>query len=171
MNKTERLIITFLTTVIVCNCTPKTPDSTIEKQVHTTINLWHKAAANADFNRYFNYMSNDAIFIGTDAKENWNLEAFKEFSKPYFDKGKAWNFIPIERNIYISNSKNIVWFDELLDTQMELCRGSGILKKEDNTWKIAHYVLSITIPNELVNTITPLKKEKDSLLLQTIKKH
>jgi hypothetical protein len=28
------------------------------------------------------------------------------------------------------------WFDELLDTQMKICRGSGILVKENKQWKI-----------------------------------
>ncbi len=44
---------------------------------------------------------------------------------------------------------------------MGVCRGSGVVKKIDDTWKIQHYVLSIAVPNENVATLTNLKKEWD----------
>jgi hypothetical protein len=40
------------------------------------------------------------------------------------------------------------WFDELLNTQMKICRGSGVLVKIGQEWKIKQYVLSMTIPND-----------------------
>lgn len=132
--------------------------------INETLDAWHKAAATANFDTYFSLMTTEGVFIGTDATENWQNEAFKAFSKPYFDKGKAWNFTAIERNIYVDSSKKIAWFDELLDTQMEICRGSGVLKKVKGKWKIAHYVLSIAIPNENVSEVVALKKENDSAL-------
>lgn len=139
--------------------------ATIKNNINEVVNNWHKAAAEANYKKYFNLMTKDGVFIGTDATENWQNEAFKTFSKPYFDKGKAWSFTPIERNVYVSEDKNTVWFDELLDTQMKICRGSGVLKKEGDNWKIAHYVLSIAIPNDQVKTIVALKKSNDSLLI------
>ena len=138
--------------------------------IDSLLDSWHKAAADADFERYFSKMTDDGVFIGTDATENWQNTAFREFSKPYFDKGKAWSFTAVERNIYIGDSGKIAWFDELLDTQMELCRGSGVVKKENGQWRIAHYVLSIAVPNENVAELVKLKKAKDSLLLLELKK-
>jgi hypothetical protein len=58
------------------------------------------------------------------------------------------NFTVLERHIYFDQSKKIAWFDELLNTQMKICRGSGVLVKIDGKWKIKHYVLSMTIPNK-----------------------
>ena len=135
-----------------------------EEAINNVLDAWHKAAADANFDAYFSKMTDDAIFIGTDATENWKNKEFKAFSKPYFDKGKAWSFTALERNVFISEYGDIAWFDELLDTQMELCRGSGVLKKVGDTWKISHYVLSIAIPNENVPEIIQLKKENDSIL-------
>ena len=44
-----------------------------EKEIiSTVVDAWHKAAAEANFYAYFRLMSDDAIFIGTDATENWN---------------------------------------------------------------------------------------------------
>ncbi len=135
------------------------------------MDAWHKAAAEADFDAYFNLMTTDGVFIGTDATENWQKDAFKEFSKPYFDKGKAWSFSALERNVYVNSTEDFAWFDELLDTQMKICRGSGVLKKINGEWKIAHYVLSIAVPNDKVDALIALKKESDSLLTKKLKAH
>ena len=62
-----------------------------ESEINLVLDNWHQAAAEANFNSYFNAMTDDAIYIGTDATENWNKPAFIQFSKPYFDKGKAWS--------------------------------------------------------------------------------
>ncbi len=143
----------------------------VEKQnVDITLNAWHDAAAAADFDTFFGLMSQDAVFIGTDALENWNLEEFKAYSKPHFDKGKAWSFTSVQRTIFLSPKADMAWFDELLDTQMKLCRGSGVLRKIDGNWKIVHYVLSIAVPNENVTALIELKEEKDSLILEKLRK-
>ncbi|TKD67010.1 nuclear transport factor 2 family protein [Flavobacterium sp. ASW18X] len=137
--------------------------------INSVLDSWHMAASQADFDAYFSKMTTDGVFIGTDAMENWQNDEFRTFSKPYFDKGKAWSFTAVERNIYVSDDKSFAWFDELLDTQMEICRGSGVLKKVNNDWKIAHYVLSIAVPNEHVDELVSIKKQKDSLLLLQLK--
>lgn len=141
-----------------------------KEDIQTALSNWHKNAAEANFDAYFNAMSNKSIFIGTDASENWNIEAFKNFSKPHFDKGKAWSFTAMDRNIYLDTESNIAWFDELLDTWMGICRGSGVLKKTDNSWKIEHYVLSLTTPNDNIETIKSINKKHDSIFLKKFKK-
>ena len=140
--------------------------SSIKKEVNTLLTNWHKAASEADFNGYFNKMDSISVFIGTDASENWTKTKFAAFSKPYFDKGKAWDFKTLERNIYINDSGNFVWFDELLNTWMGTCRGSGVLEKKQDIWKIKHYVLSVEIPNEDVQAVILAKKKNDSIFLR-----
>jgi len=130
---------------------------------------WHMAAANADFENYFGLMTEDGVFLGTDATENWQNDEFKAFSKPYFERGKAWSFTAVERNIYLDANGETAWFDEVLDTQMKLCRGSGVVKKIGDKWKVAHYVLSIAVPNENVKALVAIKKDRDSVLLQQFK--
>ena len=140
-----------------------------EEKVNEVLEDWHAAAANANFEEYFGLMTDDGVFIGTDATENWQNQEFREFSKPYFDNGKAWSFSTLKRNIYASESGEVAWFDELLNTQMGICRGSGVLVKEDGEWKIKHYVLSIAIPNDNVSEITLIKKERDSIIISKLK--
>ncbi|SIQ10941.1 SnoaL-like domain-containing protein [Maribacter ulvicola] len=162
MMKKISLLLVLVSTVLFAQ-----EDDTVK--ITKTLDAWHAAAGAADFDAYFELMTNDAVFIGTDATENWQREEFMSFSKPYFDKGKAWNFTAVERNIYKNDEANFAWFDELLDTQMKICRGSGVLKKVDGQWKVAHYVLSIAVPNDLVDELVELKNEKDNLLLQALK--
>lgn len=135
---------------------------TTQNTINNVLEDWHKAAANADFDAYFQAMTTDSYFLGTDATENWNYSEFKEFSKPYFDKGKAWSFSTLERNIFVEPNATTAWFDEHLKTQMGICRGSGVLLLTDDGWKIKHYVLSIAVPNENVSALTAMKKEWDS---------
>ncbi|MCM4171513.1 hypothetical protein DHD32_08480 [Arenibacter sp. TNZ] len=139
-------------------------------QIQHTLDSWHRAAGAADFVGYFDLMTSDAIFIGTDASENWEIADFKAYAKPHFDKGKAWDFTPVQRNVYINKNANLAWFDELLNTQMKLCRGSGVLRKESGEWKIAHYVLSIVIPNENVSEVILIKQEKDDRIIEKLSK-
>ncbi|UAM97764.1 nuclear transport factor 2 family protein [Polaribacter litorisediminis] len=141
----------------------------IQNTVNTTLNNWHLAAAEANFDAYFDKMDRNSVFIGTDASENWSKEEFAAFSKPYFDRGKAWNFKTLERNIFINASGDFVWFDELLDTWMGTCRGAGVLEKQGTTWKIKHYVLSVAIPNEDVEAVIAAKKKSDALFLEKFK--
>jgi hypothetical protein len=143
----------------------------LKGKINAIVDNWHEAAANADFEAYFNAMSDVSIFIGTDATENWNKKDFIAFAKPYFDKGKAWSFTAFERNVYFSKDGKTAWFDELLNTQMKICRGSGILVKEGNNWKIKHYVLSMTVPNENVDEVVKIKAPiEDAFMIQLQKK-
>jgi hypothetical protein len=135
----------------------------ITSTIDSIVTNWHNAAANANFDAYFGTMDNHSIFIGTDASENWSKSQFEEFSKPYFDKGKAWSFKAIDRNIYVSKDQKMVWFDELLDTWMGTCRGSGVLERNRDTWKIKHYVLSVAVPNESIEKVMVVKKKQDSI--------
>ena len=128
-----------------------------QNDVNQLVDLWHKAASEANFKQYFDLMADDAIFIGTDATEYWNKQEFENYAKPHFDKGKAWSFTTLERHIYFDSTGKTAWFDELLDTQMKICRGSGVLVKTGDRWEIKHYVLSMTIPNETSKSVITIK--------------
>lgn len=124
-------------------------------QVNAVLDNWHNAAGEANFDKYFNHFAGDsAIFMGTDATERWTIAEFKPWSKPYFDRGKAWNFTPVERHIYFSDNGRTAWFDESLDTpNLGPARGTGVLKLKNGEWKIAHYNLSIPIPNAIADSV------------------
>jgi uncharacterized protein (TIGR02246 family) len=129
-------------------------ESAAKAAINHVVDDWHQAAAAADADRYFKYFTADAVFMGTDATERWTRDEFYRYAKPYFDKGKAWSFKPVKRNITIAPDGKVAWFDEDLDTpNLGPARGSGVLVRQGDDWKIAQYNLSVPIPNEIFKEI------------------
>jgi uncharacterized protein (TIGR02246 family) len=125
-----------------------------ESSVAAVLDDWHAAAAAADEARYFGHFAPGAVFLGTDATERWTVEQFRSYAHPYFAKGKAWSFRAVSRHVAFSNDGSAAWFDEALDTpNLGPARGSGVLVKTPAGWKIAHYDLSVPIPNPLMKEI------------------
>lgn len=125
-----------------------------EQSIDKVLNSFHQAAADAQAKPYFNLLSQDAIFLGTDANERWSKEEFKAFVVPYFLKGKGWLYTPTERNISLVKQGQVAFFDELLFSESYgTCRGSGILIKTEQGWKISQYNLSIPMPNGLAKAL------------------
>jgi hypothetical protein len=125
--------------------------------VNTTLDNFHLAAAEANYDEYFNLLAKDSVFLGTDASERWTKETFKVFVKPYFSQGKGWLYEPTQRHISMIKGSHVIFFDELLiNKNYGQCRGSGVLIKEDNQWKILQYNLSIPVPNELSKNIVSI---------------
>jgi len=83
--------------------------------------------------------------------------------------GKAWNFSSLERNIEISEDGKTAWIDELLNTQMKICRGSGVLVLKDGRWLIKQYVLSMTVPNELADEVVKMKTDLEDQIIEELK--
>ncbi|HNJ96200.1 MAG TPA: nuclear transport factor 2 family protein, partial [Ferruginibacter sp.] len=128
------------------------------------------AAAKADFNTYFGFYTEDAIFTGTDATERWNKKQFMEWAKPIFARGRAWDFKALQRNIYFDETGKLAWFDELLNTQMKICRGSGVLVKEGGAWRVKQYILSTMVPNDLLDTVIKLKTPQEDSIIRALEK-
>lgn len=120
---------------------------------------WHKAAATADESIFFGSMTEDAIYLGTEAGERWLRDELKEWSKEYFAKDKAWDFTPSDRKIYFSSDKKMAWFEESLATWMGPCLGSGVLALTEDGWKIKHYHLGVTVPNDKIQSFIKLMEE------------
>lgn len=165
------LLLLLVGFVFSCKQSTKAPENialdaaTEKQQINTMLDSFNRAAAKADFNTYFNFYTADAIFAGTDALERWDKKQFMVWAKPIFDRGSAWDFTALERNIFFDKTGNLAWFDELLNTQMKICRGSGILVKQGNDWKVQQYILSTTIPNDKLDTVIKIKSHiEDSII-------
>jgi ketosteroid isomerase-like protein len=120
------------------------------------IDSWHQAAAEADETVFFDLMAEDAVYIGTDASERWSREELREWSVDYFERESAWSFKPYDRHFYFSKNGHVVWFNELLETWMGTCRGSGVMQKHRDGWKIKHYHLSVTVNNARIHDFIEL---------------
>ncbi|WP_372750852.1 nuclear transport factor 2 family protein [Labilibaculum sp.] len=130
-----------------------------DKNVSDFIDLWHQAASNAELDTFFDMMSESSIYIGTDASERWSKKEFYEYCEPRFTENKTWHFKPYNRQIYLSKDQETIWFDELLNTRMGICRGSGVVENINGELKISHYHLSVTIKNEKMNEFLQINQK------------
>ncbi len=122
-----------------------------KKEINKVLDDLHYYASKADGKNYFNLFDEDAVFFGTDSKERWPIAEFKTYTTERFSDGIGWTYYPINRNIYIDKDKNTAWFDEELNNdKYGVFRGTGVLIKTENGWKISQYNLLLPIPNELL---------------------
>lgn len=143
-------VIFFALLTLVVNQTAAA-NETEKSNVSITLSAFHEAASKADWNTYFGLMSDDAIFLGTDASERWDKATFKG----YADKTDGWTYALKERNINLTPDGKSAWFDEILHNEKYgTSRGTGILIRTDSGWKISQYHLTFPIPNDLAAGIT-----------------
>ena len=122
------------------------------------LDQWHEAAATADGDAFFGAMTADGIYLDTDATERWLRDELKAWAKKAFERESAWAFTPSNREIYFAGDGKTAWFEELLDTWMGTCRGSGVLTKTTDGWKIKHYNLAILVPNDKIDAFKEMMK-------------
>lgn len=123
----------------------------VERQaVAAVLDDFHAAAAASDLERYSGHFAPGGVFLGTDASERWTVPEFRDYARPFFEAGRGWRYEPVERFVSLSRDGDVAWFDErLVNGRYGETRGSGTLRRLDGTWRIASYVLSIPVPNEL----------------------
>jgi ketosteroid isomerase-like protein len=116
---------------------------------------FHDAAAHADEGRYFAHFAPDGVFLGTDASERWDVQAFRAYAHPYFARGHGWSFHGVRRRIAVRG--DLAWFEEDLETKnLGPARGSGVLSFQGGRWLVEQYVLSITVPNDKMAAVKEL---------------
>jgi SnoaL-like domain len=127
--------------------------------INRVLDNYHNAAANGEWESYFELMSADAVFIGTDARERWTKPEFQQYSSG----SNGWVYMPLERNINFTPDGSSVWFDEaLLSQSFGNSRGTGVLIRTATGWKISQYHLTLPIPNGMVRDITNQIKEYEA---------
>ena len=118
------------------------------------LDAFHQAADRGDADAYLALLTEDAVFLGTDDSERWQGAEFRDFVRLHFVAGKGWTYRPVERHIMLSADGSTAIFDEKLDhVTYGRCRGSGVLLRSDSGWRIAHYNLTVPIPNSMLASV------------------
>lgn len=126
------------------------PDPAVA-EVTAVLDRLNLASSTADEAAYFDLFAPDARFVGTDPNEHWSLAEFRAYAEPHFQRGDGWSFPATERLVAIADidCRCIAWFEEKLDSRhYGATRGSGVMRKTADGWKIEQYVLSFAIPND-----------------------
>ena len=159
-------LVGFVLAIIVSLAIGQVPRESHEKatkEVSATLDALHEAASKADGERYFGLFAADAVFLGTDATERWTIDEFKVYAMRRFETGNGWTYHlkDGQRFVSITEDGSVAWFDELLNNaKYGTCRGSGVLRRINNEWKIVQYNLTIPIPNDLAADVVALIKKK-----------
>ena len=121
-----------------------------EVAIGRVLDDFHDAAAHGDKDRYLGHMTDDAVFMGTDEWERWPKHPdFSDYVSSRFKDGNGWRYRSVEREISVASSGNVAWFDEVVFSETNgRFRGTGVLVKQDEDWKIAHYAMSFLVFNE-----------------------
>ena len=152
MIKKTIIIIISVLSIVSCNNSEKVVSRDVELSVlNTFMDNWHHSAAIADEDIFFGSLDSNAVYLGTDPSERWLKHEFMAWGMKYFQADTAWAFTPYNRVWELTDDLQYAWFDELLETHMGVCRGSGVLKRYKNGWKIKHYNLALTLPNDQMN--------------------
>ena len=120
----------------------------------------HQDPPEGNFQTYFDRYKPDANFLGTDKTERWTVEEFKTYAEPAFEDGNGWTYAVVERNW--EGSGNTRWFDEILfNEKLGHCRGTGVVELIEGEWKIAHYALTMLVPNEIAADVGSQTQKAD----------
>lgn len=123
------------------------------------LNDFHSAATDADLERYLGHFSDDAVFMGTDDWERWPIAEFRSYVAGRFESGTGWTYVPEERFTNFDATGNTAWFDEIVvSPQWGRFRGTGVVKRTPEGWKIAHYSLTALVPNERFADVAAVTK-------------
>ena len=132
-------------------------------EINTLLDAWHRAAAVGDEKAYFGAMDSGAVYLGTDPDERWSKQAFHEWAKPQFARGSAWAFTPFGRHVTVASGGDLAWFDEKLkwfdsklNTWMGTLRGTGVVHRTAQGWRIVQYNLTMELPNDRLGDVVHL---------------
>lgn len=129
--------------------------------IHALLDGLHDDAAQARFAAYFSRYTPDAVFLGTDRSERWTLPQFMAYAAPVFDDGRGWTYHPVER--HIEGTGDTRWFDEVLhNAKLGHCRGTGVVVRTPEGWRVAHYALTMLVPNSIAADVGQQTQEADA---------
>ncbi|MFT6406641.1 MAG: ketosteroid isomerase-like protein [Arenicella sp.] len=134
--------------------------SDVIKLIDNKMDDFHDAADKGDKARYLNHFTEDSVFMGTDDWERWRLQDFSRYVDTHFKDGKGWSYTPIKRYSNFNSRKDIAWVDEILESKKwGRFRGTAVLEKTAQGWKLKHYSLSKLVPNESWVEVSEITKK------------
>ncbi|MBL8679213.1 MAG: nuclear transport factor 2 family protein [Myxococcales bacterium] len=123
--------------------------------IDAVLDDWHAAAAASDLERYMRHISDQGVFLGTDATERWTKDQFRAYATRPFSERRGWSMRSTRRAVMVRG--DVAFFDEDLDAvNLGAARGSGVLVRDGGRWQIAQYNLAITVPNERFEEVRTL---------------
>jgi len=132
-----------------------------QKAIAKLVDGLHESASKADLKAYLGAFTENGVFMGTDDWERWTRPTtLDEYVSERFKGGTGWTYKSVERHIKLNEAKDIGWFDEIIVSEKwGRFRGTGVVVKQQEEWKIAHYSMSVLVANEAFFDIAEINKK------------
>jgi|SRR6056300_1100058 len=140
----------LLAALVILASAKASPQAEAQAEAEAVLDSLHRYASEAALEPYLGLFTEDGVFLGTDRSERWPMAEFAPYVAARFATGTGWTYHPAERQLAFSEDGTLAWFDEVVvGTRMGPCRGTGVLRKTAEGWRIAHYSLTLLVPNDL----------------------
>jgi ketosteroid isomerase-like protein len=154
-----RFLCCAITFVFIADCA--VAEDARQAAINATLDAFHAAADRGDKDAYLGLMTEDGVFLGTDEWERWPKRPdFTDYVAGRFQGGRGWSYRAVERQVSFAPDGKVAWFDEVVFSETNgRFRGTGVLLKKNEQWKIAHYALSFLILNENWEDVVALTRK------------
>ena len=151
-----RAVLIIATLSIGACATGPAPRHVTPAGIDVVLDDFHRAASEGAADRYLAHYTDDGVFFGTDATERWTVQQFEPYVRNAFARG-GWTYVPRDRTVFVADDGQTAWFDEMLDGSTGIvARGTGVLVRDGDTWRVAQYNFSVPFPNALWDTINAM---------------
>lgn len=155
------LLLIWSMTIVSIAHDHKLETTTENLAISQLMDCLHYAASQADLDTYLGSFTLTGIFMGTDDWERWTRPTtLDEYVKERFKEGTGWTYKSVERHINFADDGQTAWLDEIIVSEKwGRFRGTGVVTKQNNTWKIAHYSMSVLVANEAFVEISKINRK------------
>jgi hypothetical protein len=113
----------------------------------------HKAGADANQAAFTALLTKDVVFLGMDGANRLEGPSVRAFVSENLAHGNAWTYRSSQRETRVSEDGSVAWFDESLEhDQRGRGRGTGVLVRNSEGWRIAQYNLTLPLPSGTMPT-------------------
>jgi ketosteroid isomerase-like protein len=117
----------------------------------------HKAAEEKNPAAFAALLTDDVVFLGIDGGARLEGESARDFFSESFDDGQGWAYRSSDRAMYLSVDGGVAWFDEVLvNGETGSRRGTGVLVRQGEDWKLAQYNLMMLPADTAVGSTPPV---------------
>ena len=117
-----------------------------------TLDALHKAGAGANPAAFQSLLAQDVVFLGVAGATRLEGQSARDYFSEHLMLGKAWAYRSTGRETRLSPDGSVAWFDETLQhDQLGRGRGTGVLIRSSEGWKLAQYNLIVPLPGDAVS--------------------
>jgi len=120
------------------------------QDVDILMDKFHKSTSAGDGDMMVSCLSDQFVFLGTDAKERWERAPFESYARERFSKNSSWTYKLLKRNVTKVSDSFYIFDESLKNSYLGTCRSTGSIVLQKGSLKLAQYSLSMPVPNDII---------------------